>query len=144
VYGDGTSRVYYRGHDIVVTDRSFDTGVHRFVIAELRDPYSTRESSHRGRAAAVAAATGLALAIVAAILRSPIMWVVAAGVLAVTSMVAVVVNRIRPRNHQLWASYRGLRVLLLTSPDERAFRQVIRALVRAIESNAWSRENPWR
>ena len=45
------------------------------------------------------------------------------------------------REWALWADYRGRSVALYTSPDERVFNQVVRALRRALEeTEPWDRE----
>ncbi|GAA2618702.1 DUF6232 family protein [Paractinoplanes durhamensis] len=45
------------------------------------------------------------------------------------------------REWALWADYRGRSIALYTSPDERVFNQVTRALRRALEEvEPWDRE----
>ena len=50
-------------------------------------------------------------------------------------------SQLSTREWALWADYRGRSVALYSSPDERVFNQVVRALRRALEdSEPWDRK----
>jgi hypothetical protein len=130
--------IYYRGQELVITDRAVVllTGPRvRFALAELRAIHIVRGDLDPSRVIS-AHSTGGALVVTAAAwpLIDSVIAAVAAGVVLVGStVVSGACWRMHPRVWELRAIYRGMNVCLFSTADERTFGQVRRALVRALE-----------
>jgi hypothetical protein len=132
-------RVYYRGPDALVTSELFvrrSSPAERFAIRELRDVCITR-----GGVTGAGLGTGIILLAAAALVAAAIMarsgaFLVSIALLAGVIMAGGLIIPLwwrRPRRRQLQATYRGRKIDLYASADERVFNQVSRALRRALE-----------
>lgn len=129
---------YYRGRDILITDRVFviRTPPQRvYRINELSDCCVLEGDRPPVRLYAVGALGGAVFVAVASApaLRTPADLVAGTVVMAMASAVAGACLRSRPRDYELCGLHRGLRVSLFCSSDPIVFGQVKRALVRALE-----------
>jgi hypothetical protein len=145
--------VFYQGPCAYVTHEVFETHcpyVRRFMIRDIRHPYSVRRPARpttpdrtqlRAGSAGAAGAAALAAAAGWPVLNAMSMPPIATAGLAVTGVLVVVAAmalvawmRVQPaRVYELWAVYRGQMTCLFDTTDAREFGQVKRALVRAIE-----------
>ncbi|MEU7904083.1 DUF6232 family protein [Actinoplanes sp. NPDC049118] len=141
-------RIYYRGPDAFLTDEHFIwNGSERadFVIRDLREV-------GRIRSVAAGLSTNTVLVVTTALAFFVAGWLMVApaaayplSLVVVAASVATLAVRQR-RKVSLWqvqATYRGSRVTIYASSDERVFNQVTRALSRAIE-DARSSSAPYR
>jgi hypothetical protein len=131
-------RIYYRGHDALVTDdviawhvspsRSFPLcDLQDVVVVEAGVSPSQRRSTHVAIGSVVLIAAGWPL------LDSAAAYAVAIVALTVSGAAGVACWRTRPRRWELRATHRGQLVVLYASSDTRTFNQVTRGLRRAIE-----------
>lgn len=133
-------RTYYRSHDALVTADHFvwrTSPPKTFRIRELHDIGIVRADLDPARAASAHVAAG-ALILVAAswpLLDTPAAYAAAFLALAVPVAVSAACWRMRPRCWELRATYQGRTAVLYTSCDVRAFNQVRRALMRAVEDS---------
>lgn len=130
-----SNRTYYRGPEVVVTDRLFvwrTTPTKGFVVRDLRDVELV--SPHRTPYAAYAAVAVVILAIATwALIDSSAAYATGAAAAAVPPLFVFAGRRMRPQRWELRATYRGYGILLFASSDSRVFNQVARALRRAVE-----------
>jgi hypothetical protein len=130
--------VYYRAPCVRVTHELFELWsphYRAFPIRELRDvrvgrggsdPIAIRSTSLAGVAAA-------AFAVSWPFFEEPAAWLIAASLVAASAAASGACWRTHPRMYELWATVHGVHVLLFRSRDARAFGQLRRALVRALE-----------
>lgn len=140
-------RIYYRGPDALLTDDHFTWH------GPERADFSIRDLREVGRVRSVA--PGLSphtLLVVGAMLAFAVAWPLVAPFAAYSVILVVLAAAMttlvigRRRKVSLWqvqATYRGSRVTIYASADERVFNQVTRALSRAIE-DARSPVPPYR
>ncbi|MEJ3749364.1 DUF6232 family protein [Actinomycetes bacterium KLBMP 9797] len=138
--------VYYRGPCVLITHQVFRV-LHPhprvYAIRDLSDVYVVEErgpspvpvtlgsSGLAGVAAVVVATSGLDL---------PAALALAGGAsLLVAGALAGACVRIRAHRYELRARHRGASVLLFATADQRAFGQVRRGLVRALEQGSTER-----
>ncbi|MGA5304352.1 DUF6232 family protein [Nucisporomicrobium flavum] len=133
-------RTYYRGPDALLTDDHFiwrtPSSTRMFAVRELRDVTLVRgEPTGSSVAGLAATAAGLVTLTVASwSIAGPAAGYVAAAVAALIASIVVAARSSRSaRRWSLQGTYRGMPVLLYSSPDPRVFNQVTRALRRAIE-----------
>lgn len=132
-------RTYYPGPGIVITSVHIETSVRRYRVRDLviDDPHYFY--AYPARAVALfCGVVELLLAIgVAALYGSGTVLLCAAGVVAAIGLVGAlwIDDRRNPRRMELAAWYKGRRVVLFVSNDQRVFEQVRRAVVRALEAN---------
>jgi hypothetical protein len=133
-------RTYYRGPDALLTDDHFiwrtPTSTRMFAVRELRDVTLVRgEPAGSSVAALAATAAGLVTLTVASwALAGPVVGYTAAAVAVLIASIVVAAKGSRSaRRWSLHGTYRGISVVLYSSPDPRVFNQVTRALRRAIE-----------
>jgi hypothetical protein len=130
-----SSRTYYRGPEVVVTDRLFvwhTTPTKGFVVRDLRKVELVR--THRNPFSAYAAAAVVASALATwLLLGTSAAYVTGVMGLAILPFVFTTGRRFRPRRWELRATYRGHQILLFASSDSQAFHQVARGLRRAVE-----------
>jgi len=130
-----SNRTYYRGPEVVVTDRLFvwrTTPTKGFVVRDLRNVELVRP--HRTPYAAYAAGAVVILAIATwVLLDSSAAYATGALALTVPPLFVAAGRRIRPQRWELRATYRGYGILLFASSDARVFNQVARGLRRAVE-----------
>ena len=129
-------RIYYRGPDALLTDEHFTwQGPARadFSIRDLREVGRVR-SVARGLSSRTLLAVGAMLAFaVAWFLAAPFAaYSVILVVAAAAATTLVIGGRRKVSLWQVQATYRGSRVTVYASADERVFNQVTRALSRAI------------
>jgi len=138
-------RTYYRGSDALVTDDYFiwrATANRIFAIRELRGIGITRGPlSSSGQAPALAIGAGLLLlAGMSWMLAGPTVgYTATAAAIVAGLMVVSLIGRRTARQWHLLGTYRGAVVTIYSSPDERVFNQVARALRRSIENAAPAR-----
>jgi hypothetical protein len=130
--------VHFRDNHVLVTDEVFATrwpDPQRFYVAELEDLHVVQGAVDPlvNSAIHIAATIASVALAAAALLRSVEFWLIAISIVAVAGAVAGSCWRLCSRPLELRATYRGYRVLLFSSPDERTFGQVRRALMRAVE-----------
>jgi hypothetical protein len=135
---------YYRGPDVLITDRVFviwtpPQRIYRIrelsdccVLVGDRPPIRLYAAGAVGGAVFVAVATASAL-------HTPTDLMVGTVLMGMASAVAGACVRTRPE-YELCGMYRGLRVTLFCSSDPIAFGQVKRALLRALERRAYDLE----
>jgi hypothetical protein len=128
--------VFYHHRGIVVTSRCFSNGRLRYDVAELTDVMRARGATHPGAVVGLVIAVGEAALLMplVGVLHAPFAWGLAIVALLVPCGVAVVCARRWPPRNELMALYRGQRVTLMATTDEREFGQVARATQRAIEA----------
>jgi hypothetical protein len=132
-------RTYYRGPDALVTDEHFvwRTRTSRiFPVRELRNVGLVRDHvvDRRPDVALVAAAGMGVFAVMMWTLAGPVVGSALGFVSLIAATVAVTTRQGRTvRVWQVRATYRGMDVVLYSSPDARVFNQVTRALRRALE-----------
>lgn len=133
-----STRTYYRGPGAVVTDQLFvrlTRPARSYVVRDLRSVGLVRADVDRLRPYTLHVAGGT-LVLAAATwmtLDSPAAYALGAVAVAMPSAFAVARLRMRPHRWELYATYRGSRVLLYASSDVRVFNQVTRALRRTME-----------
>jgi Family of unknown function (DUF6232) len=135
-----STRVYYRGLGVTVTDRTFVAGGSTFRITDLYDLGMVQGPWPRTVTTswAVAGLSALA-AVVTVLLRSPQslgVWLAAALTALVPSAAAVLTQRSLRRSWELWGRLEGRQVMLFRTSDQVTFGQVVRAVQRAVEANA--------
>lgn len=134
---------------LIVADR-------RYAITELsrlrtargrRDPLTMRALALSG---VVLGAIGAMLATTGSHPATAVTYAAAVGVVLIPLTMAAIGHRMRPRQYELWADYRGMATRLLVSDSERQYNQVCRALVRAREQarygpayDPWPALDPW-
>ena len=130
--------VHYRQDGIVVTSHHFTVGGYRYEVAQLAGLMRTRGSTHPGVIVGMVTAVIEAIIIVpvVSVVRAPAAWLLTLAALLVPCLVGYVCARRWPPQHELLATYRGREVTLFTTPNEREFGQVTRALKRAMEAAA--------
>jgi hypothetical protein len=128
--------LYYRDSGVTVTDQWFTVGRQRFPVTELQNVVVTRQRTTPVLATAIAASVVFLVAFLVG-LGSGRVWtlfvVVAAGGLAIGIWWAVR----RPTRYEVWASYRGMEVVLFSSADSTQLSRVTRALKRALEARIY-------
>ena len=142
-------RTYYRGPDAVLTDDHFmwRTGASTriFAVRELRDVGLVRGEPAGSRLGAmIVTAAGLVTLTVASwTLAGPVVGYTAAAAAVVLASIVVAARGGRSAcRWSLQGTYRGVPVILYSSPDPRVFNQVTRALRRAIEDGRATRPAP--
>ncbi|AGZ43579.1 DUF6232 family protein [Actinoplanes friuliensis] len=134
-------RVFYRGPGAVIT-AELVTVVHSvrrsYVLAELEHVHIVRQQGRNGLADHRAMGVS---ALVSGIIVVPVVGQVSALLAAVVIIVlvlgAVVYMRLGPpAHHELVATYRGRRVVVFASDNEREFDQVCRGFQRAKEQQS--------
>jgi len=131
-------RNYYRGPDVLITDRVFVVLAPAPVwyrIDEIQDARVVRGDLPPVRVltAHFAAAAIVLLAIGWPFLHAPVAYLTAIVTVMVSCIAAGVCWRLAPRAYELRATYRKFEVCLFESTDERVFGQVRRGLLRALE-----------
>ena len=131
-------RTYYRGPDAVVTSEIFvwrTSPPRSFAIRELRNVGVASRAVDRSRPYGTQAAAGSVVLAVAIwpVMDTPVLFLAAFLSVAIPAVAVAAYWRMRPRQWELHATYRGADVLLYVSVDERKFNQVRRALQRAME-----------
>lgn len=132
---------YYQSPAVMVTTDVFQRGwpdPERFQVRDLR---SVKVTVGRPQHVTLNTVAGVGVVVVASAAGWPLVegrqsWLVVAAALAVAP--SAMCGACLRRRQQVWelrALYRGQRVLLLRTSDERTFGQVKRALVRALEAN---------
>lgn len=132
---------FYQSPAVLVTTDVFQRGwpdPERFQVRDLR---SVKVMVGRPQRVTLNAVAGVGVVVVASATGWPLIegrqgWIVVAAALAVAP--SAMCGACLRRRQQVWelrAHYRGARVLLLRTSDERTFGQVKRALVRALEAN---------
>jgi hypothetical protein len=66
--------------------------------------------------------------------HSPAAWAGVGFVAVVPAVFAVAGTRFQRRPYQIWADFQGKTVLIFSTPDEKTYGHVCRALIRARES----------
>jgi hypothetical protein len=130
-----SNRTYYRGPEVVVTDRLFvwrTTPTKGFVVRDLRNVELVRAHRTPYTAFAVGAVAILAVA-TWALLDTPAAYATGALAFAIPPVFVTADRRIRPQRWELRATYRGYGILLFATSDARVFNQVARGLRRAVE-----------
>lgn len=131
-------RVFYRGPRAVITADAITvrSSVSRsYLLADLSDFYLVAQQGVSGqggsRTMGVSALVG---GLVAVPVIGPTSVMLTAVVMSALVLFAFVCLRIGPpAHHELVASYRGRRVVIFASDDEREFGQVCRGVQRAVE-----------
>ncbi|RSM64447.1 hypothetical protein DMB66_19930 [Actinoplanes sp. ATCC 53533] len=131
-------RVYYRGPRALITADAItvaQSASRSYALSELADVYIIRQQAARGpggaRSMGVSALVG-SLVIVPVAGRASV--ALAAVIFVGLLVCAFVCLRVGPpAHHELVATYRGRRVLVFASDDQREFNQVCRGLQRARE-----------
>ena len=129
------TRTYYDRHDAMVTNDQFvwhkPSGQLIFHVQHLRN-VGRVQAPARIRPFAPALAGGIMFAAIAGwtLIDHPAVYIIAFLALAAPVVAA---SWREPRHWELHAQYRGEAVVLYSSPDERVFNQVSRALRRAME-----------
>jgi hypothetical protein len=141
--------IFYRGPNALVTHEilvSRGATYQQFALHELSDFHTRRRSlaelvgaSQPVRVfSAGLAGAALVLAVTSGVIINwPRMLAAAVVIAVVAGVVALVAREFRTRDKQLWAFYRGEFVCVFSTPDARIFRQVTRAMARALE---WRRD----
>jgi hypothetical protein len=141
--------IFYRGPNALVTHEvivSHGATYQQFALRELSDFHTRRRSLAELVGAsqpvrifsAGLAGTAVVVAVTSGVIINWPQMLAAASVVAVLAVVIALVGReFRTRHQQLWAFYRGEFVCVFSTPDARIFRQVTRAMARALE---WRRE----
>ncbi|WP_067504247.1 DUF6232 family protein [Actinoplanes sp. TFC3] len=138
-------RTYYRSREALVTDEYFvwRTTGGIFPVAELRDVRLVRGDAGRvGLVAMVATTAGLVTLAGAswALLDRTAGFALAGAVTLIAAFVVRSPRRKQTKERRVEALFRGARVTLYSSSDERVFNQVTRALRRSMESRDQSRD----
>jgi hypothetical protein len=131
-------RVFYRGPRALITRDAItvrSSTSHRYVLAELSDFYLVAQQGAGGaggsRTMGVSALVG---GIVVVPVMGPVSVVLTTVVVTALLLCAFVCLRIGPPpHHELVATYRGRRVVVFSSDDQREFGQVCRGIQRARE-----------
>ena len=134
-----STRTYYRGPDAVVTDEQFvwlTTPTQLFSVPDLHNVglACTTTDPLRLLAAPVAGGTLILAAATWTMLDHPAAYLLALLGVALPGGATVAARRLRRRQWELHATYRGRPVVLYTSTDERVFNQVSRGLRRSMEA----------
>jgi hypothetical protein len=132
-------RTYYRGPDALVTEEHFvwRTGASRiFPVRELHNVGLVRDAAVDRRAdiALVATVGMIGFTVTTWMLAGPVIGL-ALGFVSLIAATVAVTTRQRRIVWQVRATYRGVDVVVYSSPDARVFNQVTRALRRALEVN---------
>jgi hypothetical protein len=134
-------RHYYRGPDAHVTDEYFvwlTPTPKVFPVRELRNIGLVQDRAPGNRPGVAMAGAAVIVGFAAA------SWVVLGVVIGVTMTFLAVIaaavgvfatRRRNPRQWQVRATHRGVRIILYASADVRVFNQVTRALRRSIEDD---------
>jgi hypothetical protein len=134
-----STRTYYRGPDAVVTDKFLvwrTTPTKGFVVRDLRNVGLVRcPEADRSRPYTVHVAGGVLILAIAmwTVLDSPAAYIAGGLAVAIPAFVALASARRRPQRWELRATYRGTRVVIYASTNDRVFGQVTRALRRSVE-----------
>jgi len=133
-----STRTYYRGHDAVVTVEHFvwlTAPTKTFAVPDLHNVGLAVSKAGTSRyATPVAGATLILAAATWTFFDHPAGYLLGVLGVAVPGMAVAVSSRVRPRRWELHATYQGHEVIIYSSPDERVFNQVSRALRRSMES----------
>jgi len=133
-----STRTYYQGPDAVVTAELFvwrGTPTKNFVVRDLRNVGRARGDVDRLRPYKIYSAAGGAVLIVGTwnTVGTPAVYALAAAVLAIPMALTVASHWTRRPRWEVQATYHGRDVIIYSSPDERVFNQVTRALRRSME-----------
>ncbi len=137
-------RTYYRGSDALVTDDHFvwrTSSSHIFTVGDLRNIVIVRGSLHSsGHGPALVAGAGLLLLAAASwvIMGPAVGYTAAAAAIVISLMIMSLTGRRTTRQSHLVAAYHGATVTIYSSPDDRVFNQVARALRRSKENKRHS------
>jgi hypothetical protein len=129
---------YYRGPDVLITDRFFavlQPTPMQFRIAHLQDAHVVRGGVHPARTIA-GCATGATAVVVAfswPFLHSATSLALALLATAAPALATGACFRVTPRQYELRARYQQFDVRLYATTDLTRFGQVQRALLRALE-----------
>jgi hypothetical protein len=138
------STIYYRGPLALITEDWFEVRVpqrRRFPIKELSNVHEERSGEPLAlRGVGAAGATAAAVAVSLPFLDPPVFWFGTVAVLVAPCAIGGACWRMNRADLELWATCGGLRIRLFTSRDARAFGQVKRALLRALEHAAEEQE----
>ena len=132
-------RTYYRGPDALVTEEHvvWRTGTSRILpVRELHNVGLVRDDTvdRRANIALVATAGMIGFTVTAWMLAGRVVGL-ALGFVSLVAATVAVTTRQRRVVWQVRATYRGVDVVVYSSPDARVFNQVARALRRALEVN---------
>ncbi len=138
---EGEMVTFYRGPTVLITHEVFQSGLpdpQRFRVSDLREVSSHGRKPERMNTRSVGA-TGAAVAVMSVVWpfvrATPAGFGVLLLLLAVPSLIgAACLHRGQPI-WELRAVYRGRPVILYATTDARAFGQIRRALIRALEAN---------
>ena len=132
---------YYRSRDILITDEVFvsrgaaPARMHR--IADLTSVGMVRATTPGFTGGpTVALGTGAAAAASWPVIGSTVALSAGMALAVGVGVAAAALRRRRGPSWELHATIRGIDVVLYTNPDGQTFRQVTRALVRAMEATA--------
>ncbi len=130
--------VYYRSRDVLITDEAFvwrggPARVHR--IADLASVGMVRGTgTGLGGAPVVAMSTGAVAAASWPVIGSTVALGAGVALAVGLGLASAAARQRRGPSWELHARVAGIDTLLFTSPDGQTFRQVTRALVRAMEA----------
>ena len=131
--------IYYRGPELVITHEVIVLRGARsrvIPIRELRDLHIVRIGGTGPNVAPAPAAGGVLAVVVATwpMLRASTLWAFTCLVLGFAAVVAAVRRRRAGEAYELRGSVGGRGLTIFRSRDRQTFGQVVRALVRALES----------
>jgi hypothetical protein len=137
-------RTYYRGSDALVTDDHFvwrTSSTHIFAVGDLRSIVIVRGDPHSaGQGPALVAGAALLLLAAASwkIMGPTVGYTAAAAAIVISLMIMSITGRRTTRHSHLVAAYHGATVTIYSSPDDRVFNQVARALRRSTENKRYT------
>jgi hypothetical protein len=137
-------RTYYRGSDALVTDDHFvwrTSSTHIFAVSELRNIVIVRGPLRgSGQGPALVAGAGLLLLSAASwrFLGPAVGYTAAAAAIVISLMIVSLAGRRTARHWRLVAAHHGATVTIYSSPDDRVFHQVARALRRSMEHRRYA------
>jgi len=133
-----STRTYYQGPDAVVTAELFvwrGTPTRSFAVGDLRNVGRARGDVDRLRPYKMYSTAGGVVLIVGTwnTLGTPDVYILGAAVLAIPALLTVASRWTQRPRWELRATYHNHEVIIYSSPDERVFNQVTRALRRSME-----------
>lgn len=131
--------VHYRSHELIINNEAIVEllSAQRFNLADLRRIRVVRRDADRSRRTTTNAVAGLLVLVAAAsfFLDSPMGWATTALAIVASVGMGGASHLLKRARWQLQAVYRGADICLYSTTDERAFGQVRRGLIRALEAN---------
>ncbi len=132
---------YYRSHEVLITSEAYvwrTDPIRVYRIRDLRDVGIVRgEAAATGLTTTHSAAlgTGLVATVTWPVFHSPVALAGGLALAAALGLAAVAAGRDRGCRYELRATCGEARVVLFASSDGPVFRQVTRALLRALEAD---------